>query len=71
MRKIAAAEMLNLRELLLMESNAVAKAKTMQGLVKDDEFAVLVESGIQAGEARIKGIQQFLTENKIIDVEVH
>ncbi|HHW06178.1 MAG TPA: hypothetical protein GXX34_01375 [Clostridia bacterium] len=70
MRKITPAEMLQLRELLQMEINALAKAKTVHPLVEDEELKTQIASGIQASEARIKGIQQFLTEHQLVEVEV-
>ncbi|HHY60641.1 MAG TPA: hypothetical protein GX504_08490 [Clostridia bacterium] len=70
MRKITPAEMLQLRELLQMEINALAKAKTVHPLVEDEELKAQIASGIQAAEARIKGIQQFLTDRQLVEVEV-
>lgn len=71
MSRISTAEMLQLRELLQMETNAVAKAKATLSLVKDDELKTLAKSGIQATEARIKGIQKFISESNIVTPEVH
>ncbi|MFZ5643624.1 MAG: hypothetical protein ACOY46_08555 [Bacillota bacterium] len=71
MSRIATAEMLQLRELLQMETNAVAKAKATMALVKDDELMTLVKSGIQTSEARIKNMQQFIRESNIVTPEVH
>ena len=71
MRTISMNEKLQLRELLQLETNSVAKAKAMQGLIKDDELKTFAVSGIQASEARIKGIQQFLNENQLVSKEVH
>jgi len=71
MNQVSTAEKLQLRELLQMETNSVAKAKATQTLIKDDELLTLAKSGIQASEARIKAIQQFISENDIIASEVH
>lgn len=71
MSRISTAEMLQLRELLQMETNAVAKAKATQVLIKDSEMLTLAKSGIQAGEARIKNLQKFVSENNIVTSEVH
>ncbi|SFH34502.1 hypothetical protein SAMN05660649_04836 [Desulfotomaculum arcticum] len=71
MSRIATAEMLQLRELLQMESNSVAKAKATQSLIQDDEMLTLAKSGIQASEARIKNLQKFISENDIVATEVH
>jgi len=63
--------MLQLRELLQMETNSVAKAKATMNLIQDDELMTLAKSGIQATEARIKGIQKFVNDNNIVSSEVH
>ncbi len=54
MSRISTAEMLQLRELLQMETNSAAKVKAIQPIIKDDELLTLNKSGIQACEARIK-----------------
>jgi hypothetical protein len=69
--RISTAEMLQLRELLQMETNSVAKAKATQTLIQDDEMLTLAKSGIQASEARIKNLQKFISENDIVTMEVH
>jgi hypothetical protein len=62
--------MLQLRELLQMETVALEKAKATEALVQDDELKTLVKSGIQTCEARIKGMMQFIHENELIREEV-
>jgi hypothetical protein len=69
--RISTSEMLQLRELLQMETNSVAKAKATMSLIQDDELMTLAKSGIQATEARIKGIQKFVSDNNIVTAEVH
>jgi hypothetical protein len=72
MRKLSEAEVLNLNKLLQAEANAVPKARIMIPVISDDELRRTAETSILACEARIKIIQQFITENKIIDTaEVH
>jgi hypothetical protein len=72
MRKLALGEILTLRELLQMESNALAASKATVMLITDPQLKGLVESGILASEARIKGMQQFIEENDVISTqEVH
>ena len=66
MRVLSDSEMLSLREMLQMESNALAKAKATQMAVTDEELTRQVESSIMAGEKRVKGIQQFISENNIL-----
>ncbi len=71
MSRISTAEMLQLRELLQMETNSVAKAKATMNFIKDDELLTLAKSGIQASEARIKNLQKFLTDHDLAKREVH
>lgn len=70
MSRLSTSEILQLRELLQMETNSVAKAKATASLVRDDELRTLVKSGIQATEARIKGMQKCISEANIISPEV-
>lgn len=71
MSRISTMEMLQLRELLQMETNSVAKAKATMNLIEDDELLTLAKSGIQATEARIKGMQKFISDNDLVSMEVH
>ncbi|MFT9497344.1 hypothetical protein [Anaerosolibacter sp.] len=72
MRKLAPSEMLSLRELLQMESNALTKARATRALVEDNELQKQVDAAILAAEGRIMGIQQFINENHVVNVkEVH
>ncbi|KUO52894.1 MAG: hypothetical protein APF76_14815 [Desulfitibacter sp. BRH_c19] len=71
MRKITTGEKLQFRELLQMESISLAKAKAISTLIEDEELKTLSTSGIEASEARIKGIQQFINENDIVSMEVN
>jgi len=71
LKEISTLEMLQLRELMQMETNSVAKAKAVQNLVKDDELMTVVKSGIQASEARIKNMQKFISDYDLVHREVH
>lgn len=71
MRQLSTAEMLQLHELLQMETIALEKSKATEALIQDDELKTLVKSGIQSCEARIKGMMQFIHENALIPEEVH
>ncbi|NLY42377.1 MAG: hypothetical protein GX066_00035 [Clostridiaceae bacterium] len=65
MRKLSEAEILSLTNLLKMEQDGLAVAKAMQTLITDDELKKQAEAGILATEARIRGLQQFISENQI------
>ncbi len=72
MRKLAPGEVLTLRELLQMESNALAASKATVALITDPQLKAIAEAGILTSEARIKGMQQFIQENNVISIqEVH
>lgn len=71
MKRISSAEMMHFRELLQMETISLAKAKAISTLIEDNELNNLSSSGIQAAEGRIKGLQQFISDNDIISMEVN
>lgn len=72
MRNLSEAELLNLNKLLQSETAAISKARMIIPVIDDTELRRITETSILACEARIKGIQQFIVENNIIDtVEVH
>lgn len=65
MRNLSEVEILSLTQLLKLEQDGLAVARTMQMLITDDELKKQAESGILAAEGRIKGIQQFVMENQV------
>ena len=67
MRKLAESEIISLTTLLKMERDGLAVSKAMQILITDDELKKQSESGILAAEGRIKGVQQFINENHVIE----
>jgi len=69
MRKLSDAEMLSLTGLLKMEKDGLAVSKAMQMLITDEDLKNQAEAGILAMEGRIKGIQQFINENRITGIE--
>lgn len=69
MRQLTPAEILQLREMLQMESNALAKAKAITPMIGDEDLRKLSDSGIQAMETRVKGLQQFIVENDLVSTE--
>lgn len=69
MRQITPIEIISLREMLQMESNALAKAKVITGTVSDAQLKSIVDSGIVAAEGRIRGLQAFITENDLINTK--
>jgi len=69
LRKLAESEIISLTGMLKMEKDGLAVARGMQTLISDDELKKTAEASILATEGRIKGIQQFINENKIANVE--
>lgn len=69
MRKLSEAEILSLTGVLTMEKDGLAVARTMKTLITDEEIKKQAETGILAAEGRIKGIQQFITENQVTEIK--
>lgn len=69
MRQLTPVEMSSLREMLTMETTGLISLKTMQPVISDDKLKTACDAGIQAGEGRIRAIQQFLQENGIMSVK--
>ncbi len=67
MRKLSDAEILSLTGLLKLEKDGLAVSRAMQILITDEDLKKQAESGILATEGRIKGIQQFINENRITE----
>lgn len=70
MRNLTPGEVLSLREILQSESNALAMASTAHIAISDPELKSLSESGLTVSRSRIRGLQEFIKENNIIQ-EVH
>ncbi|MGI6711162.1 MAG: hypothetical protein ACOX4L_00175 [Bacillota bacterium] len=68
MRDLTPSEILSLREMLTAETTGLVSLKTMQPLISDQKLKVSCDAGIQASEARIRSMQQFLQENQIVSV---
>jgi hypothetical protein len=66
MRKLTSSEVLSLSSLLQMEANSLAVSKAAVHALTDEELLALTKAGIMASEARIKGFQQFISENQIV-----
>lgn len=69
MRKLSEAELLMLTEMLKMETEGLATARVTHMLIQDADFKKSAEAGIMASEARIKGMQQFISENQVLNAE--
>lgn len=67
MRNLTESEKLSLRELLQMETNALVKAEASKALITDEALRKATDAGLLAMEGRIKGIQQFINENSVIN----
>lgn len=65
MRNLSEGELLSLTGLLSMEKDGLAVAKVVQNLISDEELKRQAKAGVLAAEGRIKGVQQFINENRI------
>lgn len=71
MRQLTPVEVLSLAKLLEMESNALTVAQTSLMAISDEQLKTIVQAGITATQARIAGLQQFVSENKITAVSAN
>jgi len=69
MRKLSDAEILSLTSLLRAEKDGLAVSRAMQALITDEDLKKQAEASILATEGRIKGMQQFINENRITGTE--
>ncbi|MFP4017546.1 MAG: hypothetical protein ACLFUI_10995 [Halanaerobiales bacterium] len=69
MRELSQAEVLTLTGLLKMEKDGLAVSRAVQPLITDDQLKTQAESAVMAAENRIKGIQQFINENHVTNME--
>ncbi|PKM49599.1 MAG: hypothetical protein CVV02_15285 [Firmicutes bacterium HGW-Firmicutes-7] len=66
MSKLPVNEILSISKLVQMETSALAVSKAGLKAITDEELRTQAKSGIHAGEARIKGLQQFIVDNDVI-----
>lgn len=67
MRQLSEGEMLSIREILQMETNGLSKVRVSQMAVTDPDLKAQVNASVLAAEGRVKALQQFISENEIID----
>lgn len=65
MRTLSEIENLSLAAVLKMESDALIMQRAIDTLISDEDLKRQSGASILATEGRIKGIQQFIVENKI------
>lgn len=65
LRELTEGELLSLTGLLKMEKDGLTVTRAIQSLITDDDLRRQAEAGILATESRVKGIQQFISENQV------
>ena len=65
MRAPSEVENLSLAAILKMESDGLVMQRAISSLISDEDLKRQSEASILAIEGRIKGIQQFIVENKV------
>ena len=65
MRTLTEVENLSLAVILKLESDGLIMQRAMNKLITDEDLKREAEASILATEGRIKGIQEFMVENKI------
>lgn len=68
MRQLSDAEMLSLTNLLKLEKDGLAVSRAMQAIITDEDLKKQAEASVLAMEGRIKGMQQFINENRITGI---
>lgn len=66
MRTLSEIENLSLAAVLKMESDALIMQRAIDALITDEDLKRQSQSSILAAEGRIKGMQQFISENDIL-----
>ncbi|MDB0439074.1 hypothetical protein ACTPDI_02700 [Clostridioides difficile] len=66
MRLLSEAEKMSLAAVIKMESDGLLMQRAINTLISDEDLRRQSESSILATEGRIKAIQQFIVENKIL-----
>lgn len=65
MRELSDVENISLAAILKMESDGVIMQRAINTLISDEDLKRQSEASILATEGRIKGIQQFISENNV------
>ena len=65
MRALSDVENISLAVILKMESDGVIMQRAINTLISDEDLKRQSEASILATEGRIKGIQQFISENNV------
>ncbi|MFZ5989558.1 MAG: hypothetical protein ACOYWZ_20875 [Bacillota bacterium] len=65
MRQLTASEVIFLSKLLQLEAADLSVSKASLSLISDDQLKTVVQAGIASSQTRIKGLQQFISENNI------
>ena len=65
MRALSDVENISLAAILKMESDGVIMQSAINTLISDEDLKRQSEASILATEGRIKGIQQFISENNV------
>jgi hypothetical protein len=69
MRTLSEIEKLSLAAVLKMENDGLIMQRAISTLISDEDLKRQTDASILAAEGRIKGIQQFIKENKILIVK--
>ena len=70
MRQLTPVEILSLSKLLEMETNELTVSQTSLMAITDEQLKTMTQAGITATKSRIAGLQQFITENNIVNESI-
>lgn len=68
MRQLTPSELVFISKIMQMEAAELSVIKASLDLASDDQLKTTVKNYILNSESRLKGLQQFITENNIIPV---
>ncbi len=68
MRSLTPSELVSLTEMLNMEISGLVGLKMIEPLISDGQLKTACHTGIASTEGRIRGIQQFIQENQVINM---
>jgi len=69
MRNLSDAEILSLTGLLKLEQDSLIVSRALHSLISNEELKKQSEAGMLAAEGRVKGIQQFIVENGVTNIQ--
>ncbi|TYQ15870.1 UNVERIFIED_CONTAM: hypothetical protein Cloal_2361 [Acetivibrio alkalicellulosi] len=68
MKQLTSSEVIFLSKILQLEATNLSVSNTSLSLISDNKLKSVVKAGIESAENRIKGLQQFLSDNDLVSI---